>query len=416
MTSIVRLQSHSPGAARRGINLRRSSARFRRAARCAAKLGIVGRGAPMQQQDERQQDHTQHDTDDLRVREIKELAPPAHLLREFPGTVATSATTFRARQAIHRILHGADNRLLVVIGPCSIHDPKAAMEYAARLAAERKRLAADLEIVMRVYFEKPRTTVGWKGLINDPDLDGSFQINKGLRLARELLLDINELALPAGCEYLDPITPQYIADLVSWGAIGARTTESQTHRELASGLSCPVGFKNGTDGNIKIAIDAIRAASQPHHFLGVTKGGISAIVSTNGNEDCHVILRGGKKPNYDAESIDNAAQEIGRAGLAQRLMIDASHANSNKKAENQIAVCADLASQIENGDSRIIGIMIESHLVSGRQDLHPGHPLQYGQSITDGCLGWDESVPVLERLAIAVRKRRVENTRDNFGH
>jgi len=357
-----------------------------------------------------------HDTDDLRVREIKELAPPAHLVREFPGTVAAAATTYGARQAIHRILHGADDRLLVVIGPCSIHDTVAAKEYAARLAVERKRLAPDLEVVMRVYFEKPRTTVGWKGLINDPDLDGSFQINKGLRLARELLLDINELMLPAGCEYLDPITPQYIADLVSWGAIGARTTESQTHRELASGLSCPVGFKNGTDGNIKIAIDAIRAASQPHHFLGVTKGGISAIVSTNGNEDCHVILRGGKNPNYDAESIDSAAQEIGKAGLAQRLMIDASHANSNKNAENQIAVCANLAGQIEKGDTRIIGVMIESHLVAGRQDLLHHKPLTYGQSITDGCVGWEDSVPMLDTLAAAVRSRRLENTRSSFGH
>ena len=304
---------------------------------------------------------------------------------------------------------------MVVIGPCSIHDPAAAKEYAAKLAYERKRLCQDLEIVMRVYFEKPRTTVGWKGLINDPDLDGSFQINKGLRIARELLLDINELMLPAGCEYLDPITPQYIADLVSWGAIGARTTESQTHRELASGLSCPVGFKNGTDGNIKIAIDAIRAASQPHHFLGVTKGGISAIVSTNGNEDCHVILRGGKKPNYDAVSVTSACQEISGAGLAQRLMIDASHANSNKNAENQILVCSDIANQIEQGDSRIIGVMIESHLIAGRQDLKPGKPLKYGQSITDGCISFEESVPLLETLAASVRSRRLESARLSFG-
>jgi 3-deoxy-7-phosphoheptulonate synthase len=253
-------------------------------------------------------------------------------------------------------------------------------------------------------------------LINDPDLDGSFQINKGLRIARELLLDINEMLLPAGCEYLDPITPQYIADLVSWGAIGARTTESQTHRELASGLSCPVGFKNGTDGNIRIAIDAIRAASQPHHFLGVTKGGISAIVSTNGNEDCHVILRGGKSPNYDEASINAASQEIGAAGLAQRVMIDASHANSNKKAENQIPVCADIATQISKGDSRIIGVMIESHLVAGRQDLHHSGELTYGQSITDGCLGWEDSVKVLDKLSAAVKARRVENTRSGFGH
>lgn len=356
----------------------------------------------------------QHDTDDLRVREIKELAPPSHLLREFPGTGVTSATTYRSRYAIHRILHGADDRLMVVIGPCSIHDPVAAREYATRLAAEKKRLAPDLEIIMRVYFEKPRTTVGWKGLINDPDLDGSFQINKGLKVARELLIDINEMGLPAGCEYLDPITPQYIADLVSWGAIGARTTESQTHRELASGLSCPVGFKNGTDGNIKIAIDAIRAASQAHHFLGVTKGGISAIVSTNGNEDCHVILRGGKKPNYDAESVDLAAQEIGRAGLAQRLMIDASHANSSKNAENQIKVCADIASQMEKGDSRIVGVMIESHLVAGRQDLQPGKELTYGKSITDGCVGWEDSVAMLDNLAAAVRTRRLEHARHSF--
>jgi 3-deoxy-7-phosphoheptulonate synthase len=300
-------------------------------------------------------------------------------------------------------LHGADDRLLVVIGPCSIHDPIAAKEYASRLVEERKRLGSDLEIVMRVYFEKPRTTVGWKGLINDPDLDGSFQINKGLRIARELLLDINEMLLPAGCEYLDPITPQYIADLVSWGAIGARTTESQTHRELASGLSCPVGFKNGTDGNIRIAIDAIRAASQPHHFLGVTKGGISAIVSTNGNEDCHVILRGGKTPNYDESSVNAASQEIGAAGLAQRLMIDASHANS-------------ISIQISKGDSRITGVMIESHLVGGRQDLQQGRELIYGQSITDGCLGWEDSVLVLDKLAAAVRTRRIENTRSGFGH
>jgi 3-deoxy-7-phosphoheptulonate synthase len=358
----------------------------------------------------------QHDTDDLRVREIKELAPPSHLVREFPGTANTSSTTYRARQAIHRILHGADDRLLVVIGPCSIHDPVAAKEYASRLVEERKRLSSDLEIVMRVYFEKPRTTVGWKGLINDPDLDGSFQINKGLRIARELLLDINEMLLPAGCEYLDPITPQYIADLVSWGAIGARTTESQTHRELASGLSCPVGFKNGTDGNIRIAIDAIRAASQPHHFLGVTKGGFSAIVSTNGNEDCHVILRGGKTPNYDESSVNAASLEIGSAGLAQRLMIDASHANSNKKAENQILVCEDIASQISKGDSRITGVMVESHLIAGRQDLRQGQDLIYGQSITDGCLGWDDSVSVLDKLASSVRTRRIENTRSGFGH
>jgi 3-deoxy-7-phosphoheptulonate synthase len=304
-----------------------------------------------------------------------------------------------------------DDRLLVVIGPCSIHDPEAAREYARRLVIERQRHLADLEIVMRVYFEKPRTTVGWKGLINDPGLDGSYRINQGLRLARELLLDLAELGLPAGCEYLDMITPQYIADLVSWGAIGARTTESQVHRELASGLSCPVGFKNGTDGSIRIAIDAIKAAQQPHHFLSVTKGGHSAIVSTNGNEDCHVILRGGKTPNYDAASVEGACQDMARGGLASRLMIDASHANAAKKAENQIPVCQDIAGQVGRGDTRIVGVMVESHLVAGRQDLVPGRPLAYGQSITDPCLGWDESIPVLETLAAAARDRRVATAR-----
>lgn len=355
-----------------------------------------------------------HNTDDLRIQEIKELAPPSHLTREFPITEQASLTTYLARTAIHRILHGADDRLLVVIGPCSIHDPAAATEYASLLSETRKQLAPDLEIVMRVYFEKPRTTVGWKGLINDPDLDGSFQINKGLRIARELLLEINELGLPAGSEYLDMITPQYIADLVSWGSIGARTTESQTHRELASGLSCPVGFKNGTDGNIKIAIDAIRAASQPHHFLSVTKGGHSAIVSTNGNEDCHIILRGGQEPNYDAESVHAACTEMGKAGIAQRLMIDASHANSRKNFENQIPVVTDIAAQIERGDARIIGLMLESNLIAGRQDLKQGKVLTYGQSITDGCIGWNESVQALELLAAAVRSRRLANQRANF--
>jgi 3-deoxy-7-phosphoheptulonate synthase len=351
-----------------------------------------------------------HNTDDLRIREIKELAPPSHLVREFPCSAVAADTAFAARQAIHQILTGSDDRLLVVIGPCSIHDTRAAREYAERLAEQRKRLGAELEIVMRVYFEKPRTTVGWKGLINDPDLDGSFQINKGLRLARELLLDINELALPAGCEYLDMITPQYIADLVSWGAIGARTTESQVHRELASGLSCPVGFKNGTDGNVRIAIDAIKAASQPHHFLSVTKGGHSAIVSTNGNDDCHLILRGGKSPNYHAASVAAACSEIVSASLRPRLMIDASHANSGKDPRNQIVVCADIAGQVGRGEERIIGVMIESHLQGSRQDLLPGVALTYGQSITDACLGWDESVPVLESLAQAVRVRREART------
>ena len=351
-----------------------------------------------------------HMTDDLRIREIKELAPPAHLLREFPCDEAASNTVFESRSAIHRILHGMDDRLIVVIGPCSIHDPAAALDYARRLRAERERLKSDLEIVMRVYFEKPRTTVGWKGLINDPDLDGSFRINHGLRVARELLMGINATGLPAGCEYLDMITPQYIADFVAWGAIGARTTESQVHRELASGLSCPVGFKNGTDGNIRIAADAIKAAQQPHHFLSVTKGGHSAIVSTKGNEDCHIILRGGKQPNYDAPSVEAACTELGKAGLAQRLMIDASHANCQKNHQNQLAVAADIGDQLARGDLRIVGVMIESHLVAGRQDLQPGKPLTYGQSITDGCLGWDESVGALDALADAVRRRRLKQT------
>jgi 3-deoxy-7-phosphoheptulonate synthase len=348
-------------------------------------------------------------TDDLRIREMKELTPPSHLIREFSCTEKISGTVSNARTAIHRILHGQDDRLLVVIGPCSIHDTKAAMDYARRLVEQRSRFLDDLEIIMRVYFEKPRTTVGWKGLINDPYLDNSFRINDGLRAARELLLNINELGLPAGSEFLDVISPQYIADLISWGAIGARTTESQVHRELASGLSCPVGFKNGTDGNIKIAVDAIKAASQSHHFLSVTKGGHSAIVSTSGNEDCHIILRGGKIPNYDAASVDTACRDIAANGLASRVMIDASHANSSKKPENQVPVCADIGSQIAKGDTRIVGVMVESHLVAGRQDLVPGKELTYGQSITDGCIDWDASVKVLEDLAEAVRQRRLSD-------
>jgi 3-deoxy-7-phosphoheptulonate synthase len=348
-----------------------------------------------------------HRTDDLRIRDIKELAPPSHLLREFPCTEKAATTVYEARQAIHRALHGMDDRLVVVVGPCSIHDVRAAREYATRLVVERRRYASELEVVMRVYFEKPRTTVGWKGLINDPNLDGSFEINKGIRLARELLLDVNELGLPAGCEYLDMITPQYIADLVAWGAIGARTTESQVHRELASGLSCPVGFKNGTDGNVKIAVDAIKAAGQPHHFLSVTKGGHSAIVSTNGNEDCHVILRGGRVPNFDAPSVEAACAEIAKAGLAQRLMVDASHANSARRPENQLKVCEDLAARIALGENRIIGVMIESHLVAGRQDLVTPKDLVHGQSITDACLGWEETARALAVLADAVRRRRL---------
>ena len=348
-----------------------------------------------------------HITDDVRIREIKELSPPAHILREFPATESAAETTFEARQALHRILHGADDRLAVVIGPCSIHDYDAAMEYARRLAGERARFAADLMILMRVYFEKPRTTVGWKGLINDPRLDGSFKINEGLRLARRLLWEINELGLPCATEFLDTITPQYTADLISWGAIGARTTESQVHRELASGLSCPVGFKNGTDGNIRIAVDAIKAAASPHHFLSVTKAGHSAIVSTNGNEDCHVILRGGKAPNHGAEAVDAACAELGKSGLAARVMIDLSHANSRKQFKLQLEVANDVAGQLRAGDDRIFGVMVESHLKEGRQDLTPGRPLEFGQSITDACLGWEDSLAVLETLAAAVRERRL---------
>lgn len=347
-----------------------------------------------------------HNTDDLRIREIKELSPPAHLMREFPCSVEVSSVVHEARHAIHQVLHGEDDRLVVVIGPCSIHDTEAALDYARRLAPLRESLKGELEIVMRVYFEKPRTTVGWKGLINDPCLDGSFNINQGLRTARQLLLEVNQMGLPAGCEYLDMITPQYIADLVSWGAIGARTTESQVHRELASGLSCPVGFKNGTGGSTRIAIDAINAASQPHHFLSVTKGGHSAIVSTKGNEDCHIILRGGKAPNHDAPSVDQTGKDMQSSGLRPRIMIDASHANSNKDYRRQPIVIDEVCQQVEAGDDRIFGVMVESHLVAGRQDMVEGKELTYGQSITDGCIGWEESEAVLERLAQAVRIRR----------
>ena len=350
-------------------------------------------------------------TDDLRIREIKELVPPSHLLREFPISEKVAKLVFETRDAIHRILHGADDRLLVIMGPCSIHDVKAAKEYAGRLKREKDRHAAELLVVMRVYFEKPRTTVGWKGLINDPRLDGSFRINDGLRVARELLLDLNDMGVPVGCEYLDMITPQYIADLVAWGAIGARTTESQIHRELASGLSCPVGFKNGTDGNVRIAVDAIRAASAPHHFLSVTKGGHSAIVSTAGNEDCHIILRGGAKPNYDAASVDAAARSLAEAGVPARLMIDFSHGNSSKRFEKQMDVAQDVAGQIAGGEVRIFGIMAESHLKAGRQDLVAGKELVYGMSITDGCIGWEDSRKLVGILADAVRERRLRAQR-----
>ena len=345
-------------------------------------------------------------TDDLRIRSMQTLTPPGELLRDCLRGERATATVVQSRARLQRILHGHDDRLAVVIGPCSIHDIDAAREYAQRLAAQRERFADTLEIVMRVYFEKPRTTVGWKGLINDPDLDGSFRINKGLRLARQLLIDVNELGLPAGCEVLDIITPPYLAVLVSWGAIGARTTESQVHREMTSGLSCPVGFKNGTDGNVKIAIDAVQAAAHPHHFLAVTKEGRTAIASTTGNADCHVILRGGKTPNFDVDSVAAAARQLAAAGLAPRLMIDASHGNSSKKPENQPQVVDAIAAQVAGGSRQVAGVMVESHLVAGRQDIVPGQPLAYGQSVTDGCIGWETSVGVLEALSRAVVARR----------
>jgi 3-deoxy-7-phosphoheptulonate synthase len=348
----------------------------------------------------------QPSVDDVRISALDELVTPAEVIGSYPCSPGVAELVYSTRRALHRILHGMDDRLIVVVGPCSIHDPVSALDYARRLKAERDRHARALEIVMRVYFEKPRTTVGWKGLINDPLMDGSFRINDGLQIARQLLLQINALGLPAGSEFLDTITPQYVADLISWGAIGARTTESQVHRELASGLSCPVGFKNGTDGNIRIAIDAIKAASQPHHFLSVTKTGRSAVVSTTGNEDCHVILRGGTQPNYDAASVGAVCGEIGRAGLAARVMIDASHGNSRKDPERQLGVAADVGAQLAAGDERIVGMMFESHLVAGRQDPADGEPLTYGQSVTDACLGWDETAALLARLAADVERRR----------
>jgi 3-deoxy-7-phosphoheptulonate synthase len=337
------------------------------------------------------------------------LSPPCQVTGELPATSMIAETVDAARAAVQKILDGRDDRLVVVVGPCSIHDPEAALDYARRLAAERARHAADLEILMRVYFEKPRSTVGWKGLINDPRLDGSFRIDEGLRLARRLLLDVNALGLPAACEFLDVTTPQYIADLVAWGAIGARTTESQIHREMASGLSCPVGFKNGARGDVRIAVDAVLAASQPHHFLAVSPEGRAAIAATAGNQDTHIVLRGGERPNYDAASVAAAAAELARAGLPERLMIDASHANSGKKHENQPAVVSDVAGQVAGGDRRIIGVMVESHLVAGRQDLAPGRPLVYGRSITDACIDWPTSVGVLDELASAVRARRISS-------
>ena len=346
-------------------------------------------------------------TDDLRIAGVRALIPPQLLLEELPMDAAALATVTNARQAIHRVLHGADDRLLCVVGPCSIHDAQAAIEYAKRLHAAAARHAADLFLVMRVYFEKPRTTVGWKGFINDPRLDGSFAINEGLRQARKLLLEINRLGLPCGTEFLDLLSPQYISDLIAWGAIGARTTESQTHRQLASGLSCSVGFKNGTDGSIKVAVDALRAAAAPHAFMGMTKTGQAAIFETVGNEDCHIILRGGKHPNYDAASVEAAAKELAHAGLAPHLMVDFSHANASKRYEKQMEVGADVARQMAQGDERIVGVMVESHINAGRQDLVPGKPLAYGVSITDPCLGWDDTTALLDTLADGVRKRRL---------
>ena len=348
-------------------------------------------------------------TDDTRIINLQEVISPENLHADLPITEAAAKTTLSVRSAIHDVLHGNDDRLLVVIGPCSIHDPKAALDYASRLKPYIDSLSDDLIIVMRVYFEKPRTTVGWKGLINDPNLDDSFDINKGLHTARNLLLELNSMGVSAATEYLDLITPQYVSDLIAWGAIGARTTESQTHRELSSGLSCPVGFKNGTDGTVKVAIDAIGAAIRPHHFLSVTKQGKSAIFETSGNEDCHLILRGGKQPNYDAESVNSAAAELGKAGVNLHMMIDFSHANSSKQHERQMVVGDDVADQISNGDMRISGAMIESHLVAGRQDQVDGQELVYGQSITDACIDWDSSVQLLEQLATAVRNRRAKN-------
>jgi 3-deoxy-7-phosphoheptulonate synthase len=346
-------------------------------------------------------------TDDERIEDIVPLPPPEHLIRFFPirGTEVERLIT-ETRRRVRETLQGRSDRLVVVIGPCSIHDPAAAVAYAEKLSGQRTRLSEDLEILMRVYFEKPRTTVGWKGLINDPYLNGSFRINEGLRIARDLLVRINQAGVPAAVEFLDVISPQYIGDLVSWGAIGARTTESQVHRELASGLSAAVGFKNGTDGNVKIAVDALLAARQSHHFLSVHKSGQVAIVETRGNEDCHIILRGGKAPNYDSDSINAACLELARANLPERLMIDCSHANAAKQFRRQLEVAEDIGRQIAAGERRIVGAMVESHLVEGRQDLEKGKPLVFGQSITDPCLGWDDSVKLLESLAAAVRRRR----------
>jgi 3-deoxy-7-phosphoheptulonate synthase len=346
-------------------------------------------------------------TSDLHVESIRPLLPPAILLEELPLDEAGSLLVGRAREEIIEVLAGGDDRLIAVVGPCSIHDPAAALDYAHRLKEQADALSDDLLVVMRVYFEKPRTTVGWKGLVNDPHLDGSYDVNDGLRIARRLLLDLAELGLPAGCEFLDPITPQFISDLVSWGAIGARTTESQTHRELASGLSMPVGFKNGTEGNIQIAIDAVRAAAHPHRFLGVTEQGLAGIVSTSGNPGGHVILRGGASgPNYDAASVQRTLAALQKAGLPERLIIDASHGNSEKDYRRQPLVAGEVAAQIAQGQAGIAGVMMESFIAEGRQDLEDPKKLVYGQSVTDACMGWEMTVPVLRELAAAARARR----------
>jgi len=346
-------------------------------------------------------------TDDVRIEALKPLVPPAILMEELPLTDEASEVVATTRQKTAACLHGKDDRLVVVAGPCSIHDAGAALEYATKLKEQADRFADDLLVIMRVYFEKPRTSVGWKGLINDPFIDGSFSINKGLHVARGLLLDIANMGLPTGCEFLDTIMPQFLADLVSWGAIGARTTESQVHRELASGLSCPVGFKNATNGNVQIALDAIAAARHPHHFLSVTKQSVAAIVATKGNEDCHIILRGSTDgPNYDARTLAETSNMLTAQGLPHRLMVDCSHGNSRKDPANQPSVAKDLADMLATGESNLFGVMLESNLVAGRQSVSPGKPLVYGQSITDACLGWDETVDVLETLAKAVQQSR----------
>src|SRR5262245_60230254 len=346
-------------------------------------------------------------TDDLRIQNLRPLIPPAILMEELPLGEQSSRTVAEGRKQIQAVLHGRDDRFVVVVGPCSIHDPKAALDYAERLRERAERTAGDLLIVMRVYFEKPRTTVGWKGLINDPHLDESFSINEGLRIGRRLLLDLAELGLPVGCEFLDPISPQFIADLVSWGAIGARTTESQVHREVASGLSMPVGFKNATDGNVQVAIDAIRAAARPHHFLSVHKQGVAAIVATRGNDDTHVILRGGGNgPNYDAKSVAAVCEQLDEAKLPRRVMIDCSHGNSSKDHRRQASVAGDVAAQVARGSLALFGVMLESFLEDGRQDWKSDGSMVFGRSITDACMGWQATLPLFETLADAVRARR----------